>query len=374
MEIIHIALGKVNPNRMNGVNKVVFNLALEQVKAGIDVQVWGISNSLEHNYPERNFTTVLFKKKANPFAIPDSFVDALINSKPSTIFHIHGGFIPVFYCISKLMQKFNRKFIFTPHGSYNRIALRKNGFLKRIYFNLFELKMLKNASLVHVLGKSESEGLDEISSELEVHRVPYGFELSSTIYQNENSINESYTIGFCGRIDIYTKGLDVLLNAFAVFLESNSNAKLWIIGDGIERQKLENKAKKLKIFNSVVFYGSRYGNEKNELIAQLDLFVHPSRNEGLPTAVLEASSMGIPCLISEATNLGDEVRASNSGVVIAHTNNTEMLEGIKACYEAFSKTSINELRNNSKQMVTDYFNWNKIIADFNSIYNRALSK
>lgn len=374
MEIIHIALGKVNPNRMNGVNKVVYNLATEQVKAGNKVSVWGISNSIEHDYPERNFTTVLFKKKSNPFAVPAGFEDALIQSHSNTIFHIHGGFIPVFYSISKLMRKLNRKFIFTPHGSYNRIAWRKSGFSKRIYFNLFENNMLKNAALVHVLGKSETEGLNTISSGLEIVRAPYGFELASNEILPTRAAKENYLIGFCGRIDIYTKGLDVLVKAFADFLKTHPLSNLWIIGDGPERVALENQVKQLNVSEKVIFYGSKYGQEKDDLISQLDLFVHPSRNEGLPTAVLEASSMGIPCLITEATNLGDEVRASDSGIVIAHTNAAEMVQGFEKSFEVFSKPSAAEQRKNAQQMVLDYFNWNKVIDNFNSIYKRALSK
>jgi glycosyltransferase involved in cell wall biosynthesis len=373
MEIIHIALGKVNPNRMNGVNKVVFNLATEQVKAGVNAQVWGISDSIEHNYPERNFNTVLFKKKRSPFAIPNGIEDALKASKSDTVFHLHGGFIPVFYSISKLMKKYGRKFVFTPHGSYNRIAWQKSGFSKRIYFQLFELPMLKNAAIVHVLGKSESEGLNFLHSGLPIQRAPYGFEIAqnnSVIYKSE----EDYLIGFCGRIDIYTKGLDVLFESFAKFALQNSNAKLWIIGDGSERPKLEMFANRLGVSHKVVFHGSKFGEEKDKLIAQLNLFVHPSRNEGLPTAVLEALSMGISCLISEATNLGDEVRTSNSGIVIEKTTTDFMLQGFNDSFKKSMTTSVEELRTNAMKTVTEFFNWKKVIADFNNIYVAALIK
>jgi hypothetical protein len=43
MEIIHIVLGKANPDRMNGVNKVVYQLATKQVEFGENVAVWGLS-------------------------------------------------------------------------------------------------------------------------------------------------------------------------------------------------------------------------------------------------------------------------------------------------------------------------------------------
>ena len=60
MEIIHIVLGKANPDRMNGVNKVVFQLATKQAESGRKVTVWGITKDPIKNFPDRNFETVLF--------------------------------------------------------------------------------------------------------------------------------------------------------------------------------------------------------------------------------------------------------------------------------------------------------------------------
>ena len=47
MKIIHIILGKANPKRMNGVNKVVYSLASIQLEQGFDVEVWGITPEIE---------------------------------------------------------------------------------------------------------------------------------------------------------------------------------------------------------------------------------------------------------------------------------------------------------------------------------------
>lgn len=373
MEIIHIALGKVNPQRMNGVNKVVYNLATEQARAGLSVSVWGISASTVHDYPERIFKTVLFEKKRASFSVPEGLIEAIRATSPDTVFHLHGGFIPVFYSISNILKTENRRFIFTPHGSYNRIAWRKSRMSKMLYFRFFERKMLQRSSIVHVLGKSESEGLNYLLKGLDVQRVPYGFELGESFPISTENNTSNYIIGFCGRIDVYTKGLDVLLDAFSRFVEENAEAILWIIGDGPEREALEQKALSLGISGKVKFFGSKYGQEKDELLSQLQLFVHPSRNEGLPTAVLEAASFGVPCLVSEATNLGDEIRKANAGVVISNTNVKEMLNGLRAAYSAFEAQSPEEIKIHSRSMVADFFNWSVILRDFNSIYHRALA-
>ncbi|MFT6199305.1 MAG: hypothetical protein ACJAQ2_001077, partial [Vicingaceae bacterium] len=51
LQVIHVLLGKANPNRMNGVNKMVNSLAEHQSIIGKDVTVWGITKNPVHNYP-----------------------------------------------------------------------------------------------------------------------------------------------------------------------------------------------------------------------------------------------------------------------------------------------------------------------------------
>jgi hypothetical protein len=77
MEIMHIVLGKANPERLNGVNKVVYNLATAQTIAGKKVEVWGITPDTVHNYPERHFKTQLFKTSAFPFGIDKKLIEAV---------------------------------------------------------------------------------------------------------------------------------------------------------------------------------------------------------------------------------------------------------------------------------------------------------
>ena len=100
MEIIHIVLGKANPERMNGVNKVVFQLATKQIEFGEKVSVYGITKECTKNYEDRKFETRLFQKSINPFWIGKALKKEMLHKKGSAIFHIHGGWIPAFFTIA----------------------------------------------------------------------------------------------------------------------------------------------------------------------------------------------------------------------------------------------------------------------------------
>lgn len=72
MKIIHLVLGKANPNRMNGVNKLVHEMADMQATLGYNVSLWGITPELKHDYPDRHFNTILFQSVKNKTTIHSS--------------------------------------------------------------------------------------------------------------------------------------------------------------------------------------------------------------------------------------------------------------------------------------------------------------
>ncbi|WP_395056826.1 glycosyltransferase family 4 protein [Flavobacterium sp.] len=366
MEIIHIILGKANPDRMNGVNKVVYQLATKQVEFGKKISVWGIANDTENNYGNRNFDTKLFLKKRNPFAFSKELKKALLEKKGKAIFHIHGGWIPTFYAIGKLLHKNKIAYIFTPHGAYNVIVMERNFWVKRIYFQLFEKKFLSKATKIHCIGKSEIIGLQNLYKNEKTILVPYGFENNQEI-SFRNSANKDIVFGFIGRLDIYTKGLDTLIKAFGKFIKQNPNAQLWIIGDSQEKAKLHAMLVAQNMQNNVVLFGGKFGKEKDDLMQQMDIFIHPSRNEGLPTSVIEAASYGKPCIVTDATNIGDLIEQYQAGEMIleqCHHKLEESMEKLAAIWKKQEDFTL--VRHNAIKMVKENFNWTKIIQEFNT--------
>jgi len=351
MEIIHIVLGKANPDRLNGVNKVVYNMATEQQKSGKNVSVWGITKNIEHNYPTRNFKTELFNSHRFPWFIDRKLKHAILQNK-SAVFHLHGGWIPVFSSLAKFFKKHHIRYVLSPHGAYNTLAMKKSAFQKKLYFLLFEKYLIANVHKVHAIGKSEIAGLKTIYKNASTFLLPYGFEYSTL--GDANPKNESFTIGFVGRLDTYTKGLDILIKAFYKFQKSHSDSILWIIGEG----KL----------NNIVLFGKKFGTEKDQLIQQMHVFAHPSRNEGLPTAVLEAVSLGVPPIVTEATNIADYILRYNSGIAIADDNIDELTKAMERLYQEFLQGRFDQYVQNGKTMLRGVFYWPVLVEKLNELY------
>ena len=366
MEIIHIVLGKANPERMNGVNKVVYQLATKQVNFNVKVSVWGITNDKENNYGERNFETQLFLKQRNPFAISNELKAAIIDKKDKAVFHLHGGWIPVFYSLAKLMSKHQIKFVLTPHGAYNTIAMKRSSWTKKIYFSLFEKKLLNRTSKIHCIGKSEVNGLKKIFENKKSILLPYGYENEKTI-TIKKSTNKNIVFGFIGRLDIYTKGLDTLIKAFVKFKKIQPEAQLWIVGDSKEKSILEQLIKTNSLEKNVILFGSKFGAEKEELLQKMDIFVHPSRNEGLPLSVIEAACFGKPCIVTDATNIGTQITNYKAGITIYSQSSTQLYEAMQDLFSIWENPiEFKEMQQNAIKMVAENYNWKKLITQFNT--------
>ena len=365
MEIIHIVLGKANPERMNGVNKVVYQLATKQVEAGLAISLWGIAIDEEINYGNRNFDTQLFLQHRNPFRVSKRLKTALIHKKKQAIFHLHGGWIPVFSTIAKILSQHKIPFVFTPHGAYNTIAMERNYWAKKIYFYLFEKKLLNKTSKIHCIGKSEVTGLSRLYSIQKSALLPYGYE-NNKVIPTAKSLNKNIVFGFIGRLDIYTKGLDTLIDAFEILFKKNPNAQLWIIGDSNEKVNLEQKIKIKNLQQNILLLGSKFGTEKEYLLTQMDVFVHPSRNEGLPLSVIEAASFGKPCVVTDATNIGDLIVKYEAGKIVFKQNSQELEAAMSSLTTIWNNSvAFSKLQQNAITMIEENYNWEKIIQLFN---------
>lgn len=93
------------------------------------------------------------------------------------------------------------------------------------------------------------------------------------------------------------KAHDVMIDAFAACIAEGLNLKLILVGDGQFRSTLEAQAEKLGVNQRVFFLGQLTAGEavRNQL-DQADLFIMPSRQEGLPRAMIEAMARALPCI------------------------------------------------------------------------------
>ncbi|MBA2849523.1 glycosyltransferase family 4 protein [Thermosulfuriphilus ammonigenes] len=104
----------------------------------------------------------------------------------------------------------------------------------------------------------------------------------------------AFILGYIGQL-IHRKGIDILLKALSSL--RGLNFRLFVVGSGPLRERLEEMARDLGLSDRVVFTG--YRADRLQLLRGFDLFVLPSRLEGIPRCLMEAMAMGKPVIASD---------------------------------------------------------------------------
>jgi len=128
--------------------------------------------------------------------------------------------------------------------------------------------------------------------------------LNSTISLRKKDLSrvrgEKIRIVTVGSMEQMYKGIDLVIAATADLKQKGFDIELKIIGGGKNKRKLEENAQKLNIRETTQFLGNiEHGRKLFQELDTADLFVLASRTEGLPRAMIEAMSIGLPCIGSD---------------------------------------------------------------------------
>ncbi|MGL5963483.1 MAG: glycosyltransferase [Fusobacteriaceae bacterium] len=221
----------------------------------------------------------------------------LLNLRNKKIGWIHGNILNDY---GNILEKLNYKLF----AQYNLIFnVSKEG--KKDFDNKF--KKLKNKS------KYLYNSLD-ITKILELNK--------------ENlDIKEDYILTV-GRLSIYDKGYDILIEAISLLKKEGINKKLYIIGDGKEREKLEKQIKNLNLEKNIFIKG--FDKNPYKWMKNAEMFVLSSRGEGLPTVLIEALACEAP-IVSTNCKCGPREILDNGeyGVLVPVGDSEALKEGIK---------------------------------------------
>jgi colanic acid/amylovoran biosynthesis glycosyltransferase len=173
--------------------------------------------------------------------------------------------------------------------------------------------------------------------------------------------NKSLDIVCVSRLH-WIKGLNYLLEALSILKQENIDFQFTIIGDGEEKERLIFAAHQFGILPNVIFTGKLPQTEVLNYLKKANLYVQYSIQEGFGNAVLEAQAMGLPCVVSDADGLQENVLHEKTGLVVPKRNPAALAEAIK---------KIHHLNIDKKQQMVD-FSIARVQENFNLEKQNAL--
>lgn len=174
--------------------------------------------------------------------------------------------------------------------------------------------------------------------------------------------SKQFTITTISRFD-YSKNMSACFD-IALKLSKNRNITFMWVGDGESKAILEQKAYDLGLSN-IIFTGFR--SDVDYLLSKTDLYLSASRWEGLPIALIEATSLGIPIVASDVVGNNEVVEDGENGYLFpqedidAACNSILKLYNDKELYKKMSSAALNRY--------LAYFTSEKMIKSLENIYN-----
>ena len=161
------------------------------------------------------------------------------------------------------------------------------------------------------------------------HVIPIGIDEYPDVVP---SLDDKFTIATASRL-IPRKNIDLLIEAFGQFRVSAPDAHLIIVGDGPERQRLENVAQEIGAGERVEFTGSVPHRLVLEILARAHLFVLPSVREALGAVYFEAMAMRVPVVGVRGEGIAGHVTNGRDGFLVPPNDIESIATIIREMYE-----------------------------------------
>jgi len=124
------------------------------------------------------------------------------------------------------------------------------------------------------------------------------------------------------------KGQHILLDALHLVKEQGHKFRLTFVGDGEDRQSLENKVNELNLSEEVRLTGALGQERVMDHYRSADLFVLPSFAEGVPVVLMEAMAQEIPVISTRITGIPELIEHEKTGLLVTPGNTGELAEAI----------------------------------------------
>jgi len=307
--------------------------------------------------------------KTNLFNILPRFIKTVSEIKPDVIVSCMWYAAIISYLSSKLVRK---KFTHIVHDTTNMTEYIKFEFGKEKYQrNKIYLikKAYRSAEKIIVVSHGEKDDLVTnfgIPERLiKVIYNPINIDKIRKMSNEEVDIKKDKPIIITvGRL-IYSKGHDILLNAFKKVREK-IDCKLFIVGEGNERGNLETLRDQLKLKEDVCFLGFQHNPFK--FMKYADLFCIATRYEGLCNSIIEAMVLGLPVIATDCKSGPSETLEHGKYGILVPAENSDALAS--EIIKVLTNTKLRENLSMLSLKRAEYYNYDKLLPEWERILLR----
>lgn len=292
-----------------GAETMCVNLSVELSRLGEDVSVLCLYDCKTKNTDILEKANIpvfsLGKKPGLDISMISAIRKHLKKMKPDVI-HIHLNLLK--YVIPAALGLKIKVIMHTVHSVAQHEGCKSDRIVNRI---AYKLSLVKPVALSRAIRHTVADvyGIKE-------KKIP--------IVYNGGDLNrckpkESYSIdGHCKILHIgrfaEVKNHAGLIDAFEKVYKNKADVHLWLVGDGVLKNKIENVVKEKHLAENVKFWGVQ--NSVYDILNSADIFVLPSHYEGIPLTITEAMGSGLPIIATRVGGIPDMIVDGLNGILI----------------------------------------------------------
>ena len=251
-------------------------------------------------------------------------------------------------------------------------SIRKK--IKRYVYELFYIDFLtkivsQNFAYITVISQELKKGFVQRGyKESKIKVIYFGVDVRDNDIKFKLKRRGETNIVFVGRVSA-EKGCDCLLRACKRITDQGKSFKLTLVGDG-DIKCFSDMAVELGIDGRVLFTGFR--REVSGFLKESEIFVLPSRGEGLPMSILDAMAYGMPVIASNVGGIPEAIQEGENGYLVPAGDELSLADMIgKMIDEGREGRYIMGLRN--KKKVLKLFSSKKMVNSYLDIYKKVIS-
>jgi len=374
MKILYL----VTQSSWGGAQKYVFELA-KALKKGNDVCVaCGGTEELYQKLKEDNIRVIplsYLKRDISFFSDIKGYFELkkLLKKEKPDIFHVNSSKAGVLG--SFVARRMPLKVVYTVHGAVFTAAFSK---LKRLFFKWIEKFTAKYKAIIITVSEKDRQLWlkNKICPSEKIITVRNGINLSDELnFLSKDDARKKLNLDLDNKIigivaNFYAeKNYIFLIRSFAKLLKDKPELRLVIIGDGAERNKIENEMAALKLKDKIILRG--FVKDASKYLKAFDIFVLPSIKEGLPITLLEAQLAKVPIVASKVGGIPEIISDEKYGLLFDINDQKQFLEKIKRLLE--NNELSNLLVENGYKSVKEKFDFKKQISKTIKIYSDLTS-
>jgi glycosyltransferase involved in cell wall biosynthesis len=196
----------------------------------------------------------------------------------------------------------------------------------------------------------------------------YNPKLKETSFRNNWGIPPAVPIvGAIGRM-VWQKGFKFLIKAIPDIVGVTPNARFLLVGDGPLRPDLENLARKLNVYDRIIFTGFR--SDIPDLLSTMDVLAVPSLLEGFPMITLEAMALATPVVATQIHGITEQIVDGKEGVLIPPQNTDALASAVKQLITDRELSA--RLGTAARKRVESSFSVEKMVRETEKVYSSLL--